>query len=247
MPDKKRFWELDLLRGLAVTGMIVFHFFFLLQVDTSFQIDVQSGWWFYFGQLIRFDFLGLVGVGMVISYYRMLGKGFSRSRAILQQWKRALVVGACAAVVTLASYWYIPQTFIRFGILHLITVSIFFWSFFVEWKWIVLILSLGCFWLGAWGNFTTIGLGYFLKDMMWNVQAVDYFPLFPWMGIVGLGIFFGHVFYPKGARKWEVPPAGENQLLKGICFLGRHSLMVYMVHVPIIILILLLVALLRIS
>jgi uncharacterized membrane protein len=85
-----------------------------------------------FAWIVRFDFLALVGVGMVISYYRILGKmensvslGRARWRAILQQWKRGSMVGGCAMVVTAATYLYVREDFVRFGILHLIGVSVF--------------------------------------------------------------------------------------------------------------------------
>lgn len=245
---QKRFEELDFLRGLAIVAMVIYHLIFILNFfGVVSLVDLNISSIQFFTWIVRFDFLALVGVGMVISYYRIRARGLGKWRAILQQWKRAAMVGGCAALVTVATYLYIPGDFVRFGILHLIAVSILFWSFFVEWKWLVLGMSLISFWLGGWFSwmgiagvdFNGVWLGYFLRDMVWVVQAVDYFPLFPWIGMVGMGIFLGHVFYPKGVQKfeWKVFD-NEGVAKKGVCFLGRHSLAVYMIHVPVIMLVL---------
>lgn len=238
---QKRFEELDLLRGLAIVGMVVYHLLFILNFFGVYGVDLDFPLMQIFANLVRFDFLALVGVGMVISYYRVLSRGFGKMRAIFQQWKRGAMVVGGALVITGATYLYIPENFIWFGILHLIAVSILFWSLFVEWKWIVLVLSLISFWIGDWVDF----------PVMVDVQSVDYFPVFPWIGLVGIGVFLGHIFYPNGVRRGassrSIASPDENSMRRrslatqlfvwlknAVCFLGRHSLAIYMIHVPLI-------------
>lgn len=234
---QKRFEELDLLRGLAIVGMVVYHLLFILNFFGVYGVDLDFSSMQIFANLVRFDFLALVGAGMVISYYRVLGKGLGKSKAIFQQWKRGAMVVGCALVITGATYFYIPEAFVRFGILHLIAVSIIFWSFFVEWKWLVLVLSLVSFWLGNWVNFPVLG----------DVQTVDYFPLFPWIGIVGIGVFLGHIFYPRGVQRFEWKfLEGNGYAKRAVCFLGRHSLAIYMIHVPLIMVVLWVLGLVKI-
>lgn len=279
---EKRFLELDLLRGVAVVGMIVFHFFFILDFYGVKESAMREGGWEVLGQFVRFTFLGLVGVGMVISYGRVVAGG--RWLAISRQWKRGTVILIAALVVSLATYLFLGEKFyVRFGILHLIAVSIFFWSFFVEWKWAVLVLSLVSFWAGGWsfgkgfGVILNSGAGggfgfgagfgagggfgewlgsfsYFLRagagfgaQGVSAAQAIDYFPLFPWMGIVGVGIFIGHLYvdgrwfkrahavvgvggFPGRVLRWFVGFVGVLQVV------GRYSLAIYLLHVPLIVL-----------
>jgi uncharacterized membrane protein len=95
----------------------------------------------------------------------------------------------------------------------------------VEWKWVVLVLSVVSFVVGRWVNFPMLG----------DVQTVDFFPLFPWIGMVGMGVFLGHFFYPKGVQRFEWKFLNRNGYAKkSVCFLGRHSLVIYMTHVPLI-------------
>ncbi len=240
MSAGKRFFELDLLRGLAVIGMIIFHLFFILNFFDVLKNDVQSGWFYVLGQFVRFAFLGLVGVGMVISSGRMLAIGGTRRQVFFRQWKRALIVFACGMIVTFATYFAVPDFYVRFGILHLIGVSIFLWSFMLGSKWMVLFLSLVSFWLGGW----IYGNGPIDWSMMrwFSSYTIDYFPLFPWTGIVGLGIFVGELLYPRRQVKFNF---GLNPwFMKFFEFLSKRSLTIYMTHVPIIILLLVLLGIL---
>ena len=68
--------------------------------------------------------------------------------------------------------------------------------------------------------------------------SVDYTPLFPWFGVVLIGIGLGSIMYPGGGtRRFSVPeiPSRWKDILT---FPGRHSLLIYLVHQPVIILIL---------
>lgn len=237
MSVSKRFFELDFLKGLAVIGMIVFHLFFILDFFDILKNDVQSGGFYILGQFVRFVFLGLVGVGMVISSGRIFAAGGTRRQVFFRQWKRALIVFACGMIVTFATYFAVPDLFVRFGILHLIGVSIFLWSFMLGSKWMVLFLSLISLWLGGW----IYGEGPLDFQIWWlNMQSVDYFPLFPWTGIVGLGIFVGELLYPRGQAKFRflgtAPLSGV--VVSFFEFLSKRSLIIYMTHVPVIILLL---------
>jgi uncharacterized membrane protein len=65
----------------------------------------------------------------------------------------------------------------------------------------------------------------------------DYRPLFPWFGVVLLGLFAGNVFYGDGKRPALLAgkaPAAARPLLPP----GRNSLFIYLIHQPILILLL---------
>ncbi len=61
----------------------------------------------------------------------------------------------------------------------------------------------------------------------------DYRPLLPWFGVVLIGLFFGNAAY----LPWRVktPAAKAPPYAAPVAFLGRHTLLVYLVHQPIII------------
>ncbi len=67
-------------------------------------------------------------------------------------------------------------------------------------------------------------------------QSVDYTPVFPWMGLVLIGLAVGEFAYPGGERRWTLPKIPEREIAP-LSFLGRHSLIIYLVHQPVILLI----------
>ncbi len=216
---KNRFLELDFLRGLAVLGMVVFHAFFVLDFYEVLVNDMYSGWWLVLGQFVRFSFLGLVGVSMVISY----GRSNSRWRQI----KRGIKVLTLAMLITLVTYVVIPEQYVKFGILHLIALSILVLSMVVDRKYSAFVIAT-----------LIIFFGYFSKDINsllsldFGRSGIDYFPIFPWVGVIAMGVFVGHLLYPGGKARFEVKMPGK---LLFIYFLGRKALMIYVLHVPLLV------------
>ena len=43
-----RFWELDIIRGLAVVMMVFYHFLYDLDYFGGYPLNVRSGYWLYF-------------------------------------------------------------------------------------------------------------------------------------------------------------------------------------------------------
>jgi uncharacterized membrane protein len=60
----------------------------------------------------------------------------------------------------------------------------------------------------------------------------DYFPLFPWTGVMQFGVAAGSVLYPAGKCRFLIPDAGT--IGRSLAFVGRHLLDIYLLHIPII-------------
>jgi uncharacterized membrane protein len=70
--------------------------------------------------------------------------------------------------------------------------------------------------------------------------SFDYFPILPSFGVVLLGIALGNWLYSKGKRAFDFSE-GKNAIAKCPAFFGRHSLIIYLLHQPVIIAVLLLI------
>ncbi len=57
----------------------------------------------------------------------------------------------------------------------------------------------------------------------------DYNPMLPWFGYVLIGIAVARLVPPQRWPRWQ-PHAAMSRML---CLAGRHSLLVYLVHQPI--------------
>jgi len=66
-----------------------------------------------------------------------------------------------------------------------------------------------------------------------SFYSSDYYPLFPYLGIVLLGVFIGKVFYKKKKSLFPFYISGKDPF----SFIGRHSLLLYVVHQPILLII----------
>ena len=80
-----------------------------------------------------------------------------------------------------------------------------------------------------------------------NLQTLDYFPLLPWLGVMSLGIFMGGLFYQNYNRSFNIPDISQFSIVKLFNFLGKHSLLIYIIHQPILLLFLYLSGFLNIS
>jgi uncharacterized membrane protein len=101
-------------------------------------------------------------------------------------------------------------------------------------------------WLSLIVGLSLIALGIYLNGqvsydpwLIWlgvkqvNRLMVDYYPVLPWYGVALLGIFAGHTLYPGGQAQFHLPAIFDNPLVRGLAFLGQHSLLIYLIHQPI--------------
>jgi uncharacterized membrane protein len=220
-----RIRAIDAMRGTAICMMIVYHAAFDLNWFRIISADFNHHpFWLGFRDLIVSSFLILVGISLVLAYRA----GISPKRF----WQRIALVGTCALLVTLGSYVTFPKTFITFGILHCIVVSsILAWPL-VRFPRAALIAGIVIIVVGA-----TIGVKLF--DLPWlnwvglmtfRPATEDYVPLLPWFGVVLVGISVGSsLLERRKVALQRISRASPGWLT----WLGRHSLLVYMVHQPI--------------
>jgi len=246
MQKNLRFWEIDSLRGIAIMMMIVFHFLFDLAYFGGYSFNVSSGFWLYFARATAAIFIFLVGVSLTISFSRV---SKARSKGLFPKYlKRGLGIFACGMAITLITWIFFRQEFIIFGVLHFIGISIILAYPFIRWKYKN--LAIGAILIAAGlllRNFT-----FNFQWLMWlgfvpkSLYTFDYFPLLPWFGVVMIGLFFGNMLYANGRRQFRIFSLPEKHAARFFSFLGRHSLLIYLVHQPLLILVFYLAGMARI-
>lgn len=255
---KVRFWEVDLLRGIAVIMMISFHFFFDLSYFGLYGVDTYSGFWFYFARITAGIFVLLVGVSLALSASRreeqeaqeaheaqgkqkakMQGQGRETFLLFL---KRGLWIFFLGMIVTLVTYLLLKEGFIVFGILHFIGISIIIAYPFLKLE----RLKLGG--LNLIGGLLIIVAGLYLQNLsfgfpwlLWlgltpeGFYTLDFFPLLPWFGVVLVGLFLGGYFYEGYQRRIDLPDLSASPFVRPLAFLGQNSLLIYLIHQPLLI------------
>jgi len=218
----KRFWEIDFLRGIAIIMMVLYHLLYNLHYFAHYNINVYSGFWMYFARTTATMFIFLVGVSLSVSFSRTKKIHKAKNKLFIKYLQRGLKVFFWGLIITLVTRIFLGKAFVIFGILHLIGI---------------LLIGLLCIFLGAY-------LKGFSFDFYWlswlgfrpaQFYSVDYFPLLPWFGVVLMGIFFGNLLYSDYSRRFQLADLSFFSGIKVFCFLGKHSLIIYLLHQPLIV------------
>jgi uncharacterized membrane protein len=246
MPEKNpipRFVEIDIIRGLAVIMMVLYHVLFDIYFFNVYPVDVSTGFWKIFALITASLFLLLVGISFTVSAAKA-EVTLSRENFFLKYLKRGIGILLIAAIITIVTWWYLGEGYIIFGILHLIGISIIVAPFFFHRKIIslyvgMMFIVIGVILQSVRGPFYLLPLGVHPVSF----YSVDYTPIFPWLGLVLIGIYLGELLYPGGIRGFSLPEFSDFFKLPqfpgtALAFLGRHSLAIYILHQPVIILLL---------
>jgi uncharacterized membrane protein len=135
------------------------------------------------------------------------------------------------------SWFYLGEGFIIFGVLHCIGLSIILSSPLLSFRISNLLLGLIVVTTGIFLQAVTFDFPWllWLGFIPSGFYTVDYFPLFPWLGVVLIGVFIGNTAYSEYQRRFVLPDLSEKRLIRFLSYLGRHSLLIYFLHQPIII------------
>ena len=242
----RRFWEIDSLRGLAIVMMVIFHLIFDLYFFGIYSFNVHSGFLWWFARITAFIFIFLVGVSLSLSYSRtILSASYgSQKDLVFKYLKRGLKIFGYGLIITAVTWVFIGEGFIIFGILHLIGMAIILEYPFLKRKYANLFL--GIIFIAA--GIYLMSFRFDFYGLLWigftpyNFYTIDYFPLLPWLGVVSLGIFLGNALYEDYTRRFKLPDFSKHAIVKVSGFLGRYSLLIYIIHQPILIILLLILA-----
>jgi len=223
-PAPSRIVAVDVARGLAVIAMVAYHFCFdLAHVGLAGWNFYRDPFWLHARTAILSSFLLLAGVSLVLAdRHAAARRGF---------WRHVATIAGCALLVTIATLAVFPRSFIWFGVLHAIAVSLVLVRPLVRRPWPALAVGLAVIAAGnliAAPAFDARALGWIGFATVKPVTE-DYVPLFPWMGVILLGVAAAHLL----ARGQFHAIAPLSRLPRGVALAGRHSLAIYMVHQPV--------------
>lgn len=225
----QRIWQIDAIRGTALLGMILYHIAFGLFFFASVPVPIFHWSWELLQTTVASTFLLLVGVSLTLKYERLTSKNIYGIALFRKFLRSAGVIFAAGMLITFATWLTLPEFYVRFGVLHLIGVgsvlafpvlgkpkiAAVFGTFFLLLPWFVLSPL-------PQGNIFTLWLGFPSP----HFQSLDYFPVIPWFGLIALGTALG--------TRIRFPPSPNH--LPWLSWMGRHSLTIYLIHQPLILL-----------
>jgi len=229
---KERFWEIDALRGIAILMMITYHVIFDLNYFGFTTTDLYSLPALLFLYPIGTLFLLLVGVSLTLSYNRVK-QTFTPDQLLLKYLKRGGSIFGLGLLITLVTWIYPHEGFIIFGILHCIGLSILLTYPFIRFRLTVAVVGVLCISVGVvLQTMVTVEFPWllWLGFIPTQFYTLDYFPLLPWSGMVLIGIFLGNTLYQNNTRTFHLKNYSRFIINRLLCFLGRHSLIIYLLH-----------------
>ena len=225
MERQNRIWEIDALRGLCIPGMIVIHLIYDV-VNLYGFIDWPYPRWYYL-------FKNNYGALFVI----LSGLSVTLGRHCVRRGAEVFSFGMVITAVTAGMYGLQMAgkgILIYFGVLHCIGVCMMLWPLFRKMpEWALIFLSAAMI-LAGWQlrvtRFDTDAL-LVLGLVSRQFTSSDYFPLLPILGYFLAGAALGRRLYAE--KRSLLPGRGKGVCAGALCAMGRHSLLIYLVHQPV--------------
>ncbi|SNQ60017.1 DUF1624 domain-containing protein [Candidatus Methanoperedens nitratireducens] len=225
-----RIQAIDLVRGVDIILMVLFNYSVTLSYFGIIQAQPNFLYWRIFPISIASIFIFLSGAAARISFENHK-EGFGK-----RYFTRGLKLLIFAAFVTMFTSIFVPERIIYFGILHFFAASSFLVPLFIKYNRLNLVAGLSIAASGFYLQQSEFNFPYlfWLGFIPRGFSTFDYFPLIPWLGVLLLGVYSGEYIAGKTANI-----RFGNRLAGKFMFLGKKSLTVYLVHQPILIILLL--------
>ena len=219
----KRIWELDALRGLALLGMMGIHFVYDLVDLFGVWNWQQPAWYLFFKNNYGAVFFLISGISATLG------------RCPVKRGAQVFLCGFLCTGVTLGMYllgFAGKGIIIYMGVLQCLGLCMMLWPLLrrcPDWGLVALGLAMT---IAGW-YLRTQAFPFWLLTPLgfapYGFTSSDYFPLLPNLGYFLLGAVVGKRAYAgrKSLFPRETPPLGLFR------WMGRHSLMIYLLHQPV--------------
>ncbi len=257
MSQKPRNFGIDFVKGVAVIAMILFHLTYDL---TQFAVNQRpiflfpQLYWKIAPVLIGGTFLFMTGVTLGFQLQTTDEKNAHAFKILIFRFGKVFLYALGITVVTLL---FLPNSPVYFGILHCISVggfiigalSIFFRRHGVKARsQNLILLSIGLLFIGlpycnglpevdfrsSVSVFSILQIALGLAVAI-KVSMSDYFPLFPFLAFLVFGTLLKFLFETQTLISTQ---RSFPRVTQRIAYLGKHSLLVYLLHQPLLLILL---------
>ncbi len=224
----KRIRELDIMRTAAMLLMVVYHVMYDLSNFAGIAISYYKPPLNLIGRFSALVFIFLSGISS--------GLG---SKSL----KRGALVFSCGMLITLVTFIFIRDSFVVFGILHLLGICMMLSAFMKKLPmWMLVFITAISAAAGVYFNRLIVETCVLLPIGIINegFTSIDYYPLFPYISVFMAGMIYYRIFYNKKKSIFNLEP--KNDIIER---LSRRSLLIYLIHQPVILGILYIVIFIR--
>jgi uncharacterized membrane protein len=242
---KKRYSQIDILRGLFFIPMFIFHLFSMYDLTNNFNTSLTSNKLLSFIGNVRDLYILLAGYSVYLSYqsYKESNKDANKESNMIDFIKyrlsRSGTIAIHALLITAVSHYLYPNFGIKFGILHFIAVGTLILAPITALDSPAITFIIGAIWLYITSNnLIPLALGWkpFGLDLPFSNEVIntitgkfihynmaDYFPLNKKLILLICGLFLAQVIHPK------LKPT-KNDKTSVLEEMGKYSLELYTSH-----------------
>ena len=231
--SRPRIWLMDEIRGFAVFCMVFYHAFYTLAF--LFEVPIAMTLLRFFRPLEPFFGGAFIFISGICSQ-------LSRSNL-----KRGIKLVPIAVAITLVTAWIAPDSIIIFGVIHFFAASMILFGLLkplfdrIPTIWgligcVLLYLMTMSIQKGIFAFAVHLPASLYQTDWLCpfgiyspTFVSADYFPLLPWLFVFLFGTFLG-----RFAAAGQFPKFTYQSRVPFFSWLGRHALIIYVVHQPII-------------
>ena len=200
----ERYQEIDVLKGIAVICMIIFHLFYFPNQYGFKEIKYDTKELKILAKVAQFIFITCVGINLVLAN----NNEKSNSEKFNSNIKRTLKIAVLAGLMSLFTYFVFGKKYVK----YCICIS-------------------GLYILNKYNPelFYNVSepiafiMGFYNK----SYESIDHFPIVPWMILVCVGIFIGHYIIKEKPKINLLTDTPLSEFLKKT---GKYSLEIYAVH-----------------
>ena len=230
----KRYREIDILKGIAVICMIIFHIFYFPNQYGFKEIEYNNLPLKTTAKVAQVIFITCVGINLIFSYYISQEKKESSKEYLKKNILRIMKLGLGALFMTVFTYIVFGEKYVKFGILHFIAFSSLLLFPIVGNKnviKIILAIVLGLYFMNTVSpslfNFVPPKAA-FISGFYYNWESIDHFSLLPWLSLICIGVLIGDYLYKKQPK---LPDNFQNLTFsKFLEKTGKYSFEIYIVH-----------------
>lgn len=223
----QRIVAVDIARGLAIAGVVLFHIVWDLEFTGIISGVARHPAWLVFGRSLAGTFMFLVGISLVLAHHAaVVTRAFAR---------RLLTILVAAGAISVVTWFIFPESFIFFGILHAIAAATLLGAVFLR--------ASPPFCLGV--AVIVVLLPFFVQTPVFDTRWLawigfaenpspsnDFVPIFPWVGITLFGMATAKLLRLGSERNPSSIATSRNGLSAALIWMGKRSLLIYLLHQP---------------